>query len=67
MDDKELNWETVREIWQEEIREEALSQGREIEREVIAHNALKEGLSSEIIQKITGLNINVIEEMRIKI
>jgi len=64
MNTTEWNWDTAKQIWQEEVREEALSQGREIEREVIAHNALKEGLSVEIIQKITGLNINVIEHMR---
>jgi len=60
----EWNWDTAKQIWQEEVREEALSQGREIEREVIAHNALKEGLSVEMIQKITGLNINVIEQLK---
>jgi len=60
----EWDWYTAKEVWQEEAREEGLCQGRDIEREVIAHNALKEGLSVEIIQKITGLNINTIEQMR---
>jgi predicted transposase YdaD len=64
MTQTEWNWDIAREIWQEEAREEGLSQGRDIEREVIAHNALKEGLSTEMIQKITGLNINVIEEIK---
>lgn len=39
-------------------------EGREENREEIARNALREGLSAEIIQKITGLGLDIIRGLR---
>jgi predicted transposase YdaD len=56
----EWNWDTAKEVWQEEAREE----GREEKGEEIARNALEEGASVDFIQKITGLNIDAIERLK---
>jgi transposase len=48
----EWNWDIALKVRGEEEREE--------EREKVAKNALKEGLSIEMIQKLTGLNIETI-------
>jgi len=55
----EWNWDTAKRVWQDEAREEGLSQGRE----EIARNALEEGASVDFVQKITGLNVDVIEQL----
>jgi predicted transposase/invertase (TIGR01784 family) len=72
----EWNWDTAKRIWQDEAREEGLSQGREegigvglsrgreVEREEIARNALEEGVSDETIQKITGLSLDEIRQLK---
>jgi len=60
----EWNWDTAKEVWQEEAREEGLSQGREEGVLITARNALEEGLSVEMVQKITGLNLDAIERIR---
>jgi len=52
----EWNWDTAKEVWQEEAREEG--------REEIARNALEEGLSVEMVQKITSLSLDAIERLR---
>jgi predicted transposase YdaD len=41
-----------------------LAQGREVEREEIARNALEEGVSDETIQKITGLSLDEIRRLK---
>ena len=56
----EWNWDTAKKVWQDEAREE----GREVEREGIARNALEEGASVDFVQKITGLNFDTIEHLR---
>jgi hypothetical protein len=56
----EWNWDTAKKVWQDEAREE----GREVEREGIARNALEEGASVDFVQKITGLNFDTIERLR---
>jgi len=68
----EWNWDTAKEVWQEEAREEGIGiglaqgheEGREIEREEIARNALEEGASVDFVQKITGLSPDAIERLR---
>jgi len=68
----EWNWDTAKEVWQEEAREEGigmgltqgLEKGREEEREEIARNALAQGLSVEMVQKITGLSPDEIERLK---
>ena len=44
--------------------EEAFEDGREKEREMIACNALAEGLTIEFIQKITGLSLDTVEKLK---
>ena len=46
-----------------EGREQGREQGREESREAIARNALAEGLSVNLVQKITGLDIKTIERL----
>jgi predicted transposase YdaD len=68
----EWNWDTAKEVWQEEAREEGigigLAQGREEGHEEgheeIARNALEEGASVDFVQKITGLSFDAIERLR---
>jgi len=64
----EWNWDTAKRVWQDEAREEGigvgLAQGREVEREGIARNALEEGVSDEMIQKITGLSLDEIKRLK---
>jgi predicted transposase YdaD len=52
----EWNWDTAREVWEEEASEK--------KSEEIARSALEEGLSVEMIQKITGLSLDTIEQLR---
>jgi predicted transposase/invertase (TIGR01784 family) len=55
----EWNWDTAKEVWQEEAREEGLSQGRH----EIARNALAKGIPVETIKEITGLSLETIERL----
>jgi hypothetical protein len=58
---EEMGWICKREAkWEARAREKA----REKDREEIARNALAEGVSMEIIQKITGLDMGAIEKLR---
>jgi len=75
----EWNWDTAKEVWQEEAREEGLSKGREegigmglaqgreegFDEGVLAtaRNALAQGASVDFIQKITGLSLDEIERL----
>jgi len=52
---EEWNIDDAKEVWHEE--------GREDEKIDIARNALAEGLTPEIIQKITGLSEEDIKEL----
>jgi predicted transposase/invertase (TIGR01784 family) len=52
----EWNWDTAKEVWQEEAREE--------ERGEIARNALIKGIPIETVQEITGLSPDTIERLR---
>jgi len=56
----EWNWDTAKRVWQDEAREEGLSQGRE----EIARNALEEGASVDFVQKITGLSLDEIRRLK---
>jgi predicted transposase YdaD len=72
----EWNWDTAKRVWQDEARDEGLSQGREegigvglaqgleVEREEIARNALGEGASVDFVQKITGLSLDEIRRLK---
>jgi len=64
----EWNWDDAKQVWFEEGREEGLEKGREegLEkgREEIARNALAEGASVEFVQKITGLDIKQITNIK---
>jgi len=44
-------------------REEALEEGREDERNIIAKNLLAEGSTPEFVQKITGLDLETIQKI----
>jgi len=63
----EWNWDTAKEVWQDEAREEGiglgLAQGREERGEEIARNALAQGFSIDMVQKITGLSLDEIERL----
>jgi len=52
----EWNWDTAKRVWQDEAREEG--------REEIARNALEEGVSDEMIHKITGLSLDEIKQLK---
>jgi predicted transposase/invertase (TIGR01784 family) len=56
----EWNWDTAKEVWQEEAREEGFEEGIL----TTARNALEEGLSVETVQKITGLSLETIEQLK---
>jgi predicted transposase/invertase (TIGR01784 family) len=57
----EWDWDKAKKVWQEESREE----GREERCEEIARNALAEGFSVEMIEKITGLSPEAIENIKL--
>jgi predicted transposase/invertase (TIGR01784 family) len=59
----EWNMEDALAVRDREAREEGREEGREEMNIAIAKNALGEGLSLEIIQKITGLKIEDIEQL----
>jgi predicted transposase YdaD len=52
----EWDWDTAREVWHEE--------GREERGEEIARNALEKGIPIETVQEITGLSLDTIERLR---
>ena len=56
----EWNWDDALAVRYEEGLEEGIEKGRE----ETARNALAEGVSIEIIQKITGLDMGAIEKLR---
>ena len=68
----EWDTEKAKEVWYEEGLEEGLEkgrkEGREEERkegrEEIARNALAEGASIEFVRKITGLDIEAINNLK---
>jgi hypothetical protein len=55
----EWNWDDAREVWHKEGLEEGLDKGRE----EIARKALSEGVSFEIVQKITGLDRETLKNL----
>jgi len=55
--------EEVLQVWREDAREDGLEEGRNERNIQIAKNALAEGLSHEFIQKITGLDIETIQQL----
>jgi predicted transposase/invertase (TIGR01784 family) len=71
----EWNWDTAKKVWQEEAREEGLSQGREEGIEVglaqgleegkliIAKNLLSKGSTLEFVHEITGISLEKIKEL----
>ena len=64
----EWNWDDALAVRYEEGREEGLEEGlekgRENEREEIARNALSQGVSIDIVLKITGLDMEAINKLR---
>ena len=60
---EEWNMEDAKEVWQEEAREDGLKEGLNKGKIEIAQNALAEGLAPEIIQKITGLDLEAIKKL----
>jgi hypothetical protein len=53
----EWNWDTAREVWEEEAREE--------EKLIIAKNLLAEGSTPEFVHRITGLSMDEINELNL--
>jgi predicted transposase/invertase (TIGR01784 family) len=49
--------------WIEKGREEGIEKGREEEREGIVKNALDQGFPVELIQKITGIDPETIQQI----
>jgi len=64
----EWNWDTAKRVWQDEAREEGLSQGREegrdVEKMIIAKNLLEKGSSLEFVHEITGLSLDEIRRLK---
>jgi len=60
----EWNWDDAKQVWYEEGLEEGLEKGLEKGREETARNALAEGASIEFVQKITGLDIETLKNLR---
>jgi hypothetical protein len=56
----EWNWDDAFAVQRAEGLEEGLEKGREERQKEIARNALAEGLSPELVQKITGLDLETI-------
>jgi predicted transposase/invertase (TIGR01784 family) len=59
----EWNWDDALAVRYEEGREEGREEGQEENREETARKALYEGISVELIQKITGLDIETINRL----
>jgi len=60
----EWNWDEALAVRYKEGKEEGREEGREEERLVAARNALAEGLPMETVQKVTGLDPQVIENLK---
>jgi predicted transposase/invertase (TIGR01784 family) len=56
----EWNLDDAKQVWYEE----GMEKGREEGREETARNALAEGLSIEIVQKITGLDMETVKSLQ---
>ena len=61
---EEISIEEIVAVRSEEAREEGWNEGRNEEKHNIARNALTEGYSVESIQKITGLDLITIENLK---
>jgi hypothetical protein len=59
----EWNWDTAKKVWQDEAREEGLSQGRDTEKQIIAKNLLEKGSTPEFVHEITGFNLDEIKRL----
>jgi hypothetical protein len=59
----EWDSDAAKKVWQEEAREEGREEGREEKSFEMAKKALSEGLSLEIIQRLTGLNAETINSL----
>jgi len=59
------NWnlEDAKAVWREEGVEEGIAQGRAKERLETARNALIEGLPLQTVQKITGLDMEILKSL----
>jgi predicted transposase/invertase (TIGR01784 family) len=57
----EWNLEDAKQVWYEE----GMEKGREEGREETARNALAQGLSIEIVQKITGLDMETVKSLQV--
>jgi predicted transposase YdaD len=57
----EWNLEDAKQVWYEDGLLDGMEKGIEKEREEIARNALVEGASIEFVQKITGLDMEVLK------
>jgi len=60
----EWDTEKAKEVWFEEGLEEGMEKGLEKGREEIARNALAEGIPIELVQRITGLDVETIHNLR---
>jgi len=60
----EWNWDDALAVRYEEGMEDGLEKGMEKGREETARNALAQGLSMEIVQKITGLDMETIKNLQ---
>ena len=59
----EWNLEDAKAVWFEEGVETGMERGMEMGMKDVARNALAEGLPLEVVQKITGLDIETIEQL----
>ena len=59
----EFKLEEAVEVWKEEGREEGIEKGREEGIEKVARNLLRNGISSDIIAKSTGLSMDKIRAL----
>jgi len=60
----EWNWDDAKEVWHEEGLEKGLEKGREEGIITTARNALSEGIPVKTVQKITGLDLAIIEKLQ---
>ena len=60
---EEWNIEDAKVVWREEGLEEGLEKGLNKGKIEIARNALAEGFTHEVVQKITGLSEETIKEL----
>jgi len=60
----EWNLEDAKKVWYEDGLEDGREEGREEKELEIARNALAEGSTPEFVQKITGLDIEIIRKLK---